>query len=160
MRPTTWRLLLGVALVAGLLCWSFLRVWMATRGELPDVPWPTAIVIGVFGAAVLIASLVLRPRVRRQQGHEPLDPLVSARFAVMGMASSRAGALFVGVYGAFLAAALSDLTIDFRRHVALVSGLCVVAAVLLVIGGMRLERLFRLPPPEAVDSPDGDSAVR
>jgi TctA family transporter len=160
VRPTTWRLLGAVAVVAGLITWSVLRVWAATRGELPDVPVLTAVVIGVFGATVLIASFVLRPRVRHEDGHRPLDPLVSARFAVLGMASSRAGALFVGVYGAFAATAVTDLTIDFRRHVALVSGLCVVAAVLLVVGGLRLERLFRLPPPETADAPGGDNALR
>ena len=67
---------------------------------------------------------------------------------MLSLASSRAGAFFVGAYGGFLAIALSDLTIDYRRHVALVSGLCVLASFVLVAGGLVLERTCRLPPPD------------
>ena len=146
MRATTWRLLVAIALVSGLLSWGLLRAWTNGFGALPDVPWPTAVVIAVFGTAVLASALLLRPRIRRKEGHRPLEPLVAARYAVLSLASSRAGALFVGGYGGFLAIALSDLTIDYRRHVALVSGLCVLASCVLVAGGLVLERTCRLPP--------------
>jgi hypothetical protein len=146
MRATTWRLLVAIALLSGLLSWGLLRAWTNGVGALPDVPWPTAVVIAVFGTAVLASALLLRPRIRRKEGHRPLEPLVAARYAVLSLASSRAGALFVGGYGGFLALALSDLTIDYRRHVALVSGLCVLASCVLVAGGLVLERTCRLPP--------------
>jgi Protein of unknown function (DUF3180) len=146
VKATTWRLLLAIALVSGVVSWGVLRAWTNSRGALPQVPWLTAVVIGVFGAAVLVSALVLRPRLRHKEGHRPLSPLVAARFGVLSLASSRAGALFVGLYGGFFANAVSDLTIDYRRHVALVSGLCVLASGLLVAGGLVLERVCRLPP--------------
>ncbi len=146
MRATTWRLLLAIAGVSGLLSWGLLRAWTNNIGALPEVPWPTAVVIAVFGLAVLASALLLRPRIRRAQGHRPLEPLVAARFAVLSLASSRAGALFVGGYGGFLALALGDLTTDYERHIALVSGLCVLASCVLVAGGLVLERTCRLPP--------------
>ena len=49
----------------------------------------------------------------------------------------------------FLAMALSDLSIPFRRHLAFVSGACVLGALVLVSGALVLERVCRLPdPPE------------
>jgi len=152
MRATTWRLLVAIAAVSGLLSWGLLHAWTNGVGGLPDVPWPTAVVIAVFGSAVLASALLLRPRIRHKEGHRPLEPLVAARYAVLSLASSRAGALFVGGYGGFLALALTDLTIDYRRHVALVSGLCVLASCVLVAGGLVLERVCRLPPTDPDES--------
>jgi Protein of unknown function (DUF3180) len=153
VRATTWRLLVAIAGVSGLLSWGLLRAWTNHLGALPEVPWPTAVVIAVFGVAVLLSALLLRPRIQtprlaNKDGHKPLEPLVAARFGVLSLASSRAGALFVGGYGGFLALALSDLTIDYRRHIALVAGLCVLAGAVLVTGGLVLERTCRLPPSE------------
>src|SRR5207248_659982 len=108
------------------------------------VPWPSAVVLAVFGGSVLVSAVALRPRLQRRAGLRPVDPIVSARFAALSLACSRVGALFVGIYGGFLATALTDLTIDFRRHVALVSGACVLAAALLTVAGLVMERLLRL----------------
>jgi hypothetical protein len=151
VRPTTWRLLVAVVAVSGVLSWGLLHAWTNTRGALPEVPWPTAVVIGVLGFTVLVSALLLRPRIRGKAGHRPLEPLVAARYAVLSLAASRAGALFVGAYGGFFATALSDLTLDYRRRIALVSGLCVLAAGVLVVGGLVLERACRLPPPDPDD---------
>jgi hypothetical protein len=148
VRATTWRLLVAIALVSGVLSWTVLRFWTNDTGDLPEVPWPTAVVIALFGVSVLFSALLLRPRIRHKEGTRPVEPLVSARFGVLSLASSRAGALFIGVYGGFLAIALSDLTVDYRRHIALVSGLCVLAAGVLVAAGLVLERICRLPPPD------------
>jgi len=146
VRPTTWRLLVAVVAVAFALTWGALTVGESRSGMLPDVPWPSALVLAVFGGAVLVIALALRPRLRRRKGRDPVHPLVSARFAVLALACSRAGALFVGVYGAIVALAVTDLSIDFRRHLAFVSGACVLAAVVLVVAGLVLERELRIPP--------------
>ena len=152
MKATTWRLLLAIVGVSGLLSWGLLHAWTNGIGGLPDVPWPTAVVIAVIGVSILLSAVLLRPRIKGRAGHRRLQPLVAARYAVLSLAASRAGALFVGVYGGFLAIALTDLTIDYRRHVALVSGLCVVASCLLVAGGLVLERTCRLPPADPAES--------
>jgi hypothetical protein len=158
VRPTTWRLLLGLALVGFVLAWAALTVGESRTGTIPDVPWPSAVVLGVFGGAVLVVALALRPRLRGRPGHDPVNPIVAARFAVLALACSRAGAFFVGVYAAFLALALTDLSIPYRRHLALVSGACVLAALLVVVAGLVLERLLRLPePPPGAERPE-DSA--
>ena len=149
VRATTWRLLLAIAVIAGVASWAVLYVQDSRYGDVPDVPWPSAVVLAVFGASILVVALALRPRLRRAEGHRPVDPLVSARFGVLSLACSRAGALFAGLYAGFLAMALSDLSIPFRRHLAFVSGACVLGALVLVSGALVLERVCRLPdPPE------------
>jgi peptidoglycan/LPS O-acetylase OafA/YrhL len=151
VRSTTWRLLLAIAVVAGVLSWAVLYVDDSRYGDVPDVPWPSAAVLAVFGGSILLVALTLRPRLQRREGHRPVDPLVSARFGVLSLACSRAGALFAGVYAGFLAMALADLSVPFRRHLAYVSGACVLAALVLVTGGLVLERVCRLPEPPDED---------
>ena len=158
VRPTTWRLLLAIAGRGGRrelggavrLAQSRTAPCRTCRGRAPSCSassaarcWSPRSRCGRGCAA--------RGRGRRDAAgrggptHEPVPPLVSARFAVLSLACSRAGALFVGVYGGVPGHRLSDLDIDFRRHVALVSGACVLAAVLLVVAGLVLEHELRLP---------------
>jgi hypothetical protein len=155
VKPTSWRLLVGIAVVAAALTWAVLQVYVGGgHGGLPDVPWVSAIVLALFGGAVLVSAFALRPRLQRREGHRPLDPLVSARFAVLSQACSRVGAAFVGVYAGFVAYAATDLTVDFRKHVAFVSGVCVLAALLLLVAGLVLERACRVPPRPDDDEDD------
>ena len=156
MRPTTWRLLLAVAAIGFVLTWAALTVGESRTGTIPDVPWPSAVVLAVFGGAVLVVALALRPRLRGRPGHAPVNPILAARFAVLALACSRVGALFVGVYAAFLAVALTDMSIPYRRHLALAAGACVLAALLVVAAGLVLERLLRLPePPPGAEDREG-----
>jgi Protein of unknown function (DUF3180) len=154
VRPTTWRLLLAVAAVTFAVSWGVLTVGESRTGMIPDVPWPSAVVLAVFGGAVLVVALALRPRLKGKDGRDPVNPIVSARFAVLALACSRAGALFAGGYAGFLAISLSDLSIQYRRHLAFVSGACVLAALLLMVAGLVLERELRLPEPPR-DGPSG-----
>ena len=157
MRPTTWRLLLAVAAIAfGRDLGACSTVGQSRTGTVPDVPWPSAVVAG---------------RVRRCAAGRGADPAAAAAARargtsrstrswppgsrVLALACSRAGALFVGVYAAFLATALTDLSIPYRRHLALVSGACVLGALLVLVAGLLLERLLRLPePPPGPDRPE------
>lgn len=154
MSPTRIRLLLGIAAVSAALTWSALRVWTAGSRTLPQVTWGAAVVLGVFGAAVLGAAVVLRPRLRRHPGHRPMPPLVAARFAALALASSRAGAALVGLYGGYLLTVADDLESAYRRQLAVAAGACLVAAVLLVVAGLVLERVCRLPPDDEDERAD------
>ena len=159
MRPTTWRLVLAIAALSGAVSFGVVSVWTSMSGALPEVPWPTAVLLVLFAAGVLLAALVLRPRMRRDKGRRPMDPLVAARFAVLALTSTRAGSFFVGVYGGYLAVAASHLDVAYRRRMVVVSGLCVLGAVLLVVAGWVLERACRLPPPSAASSANGASGA-
>lgn len=152
MKATTWRLLVAVAVLSFAISWGFLKVWISRGADVPRVPWASALVIGLVGLTVLVAALVLRPRLRRKDGHKPLDPLVAARFAVLSQASSRGGAVFLGAYGALAVSALPNFSIDSWHALAIVCAACVLASILLIVGGLLLERACRLPPPK-IDSP-------
>jgi len=45
--------------------------------------------------------------------------------------------------------------VAYRRRMVVVSGLCVLGAVLLVVAGWILERACRLPPPAAANGASG-----
>lgn len=152
MRATTWRLVLAIAALSGAGSFAVLTVWTSSSASLPEVPWATAVLIAVFAGGVLLAALVLRPRLRRDNGRLPIDPRLAVRFAVLALTSTRAGAFFVGVYGGFLALSLEHLDVEYRRRMAIVSGVCVLAAGFLVVAGWILERACRLPPPEDADA--------
>ncbi len=146
MKPTTWRLLLSVVVVSAALGWAVFRVWQAARSELPNVPWSAPLVIGLFAVAVFFTALRLRPRLQRRPGHKPLHPLVAARYAALALATSRTGAVIVGVYGGYLALVLTNLETDYRRRAALAAGTCILAGAALVGAGLLLERECKLPP--------------
>lgn len=152
MKPTTWRLLLGVVAVSAALGWAVFRVWESARSELPNVPWSAPVVIGVFAVAVFFTALRLRPRLQRRKGHKPLHPLVAARYAALALATSRTGAVLVGVYGGYLAIVLTDLETDYRRRAAFAAGACVLAGAALVGAGLLLERECKLPPEPPEDA--------
>lgn len=151
MTRTRLRLLAGIAVVAAVLSWSVVRAWTTRAGALPQVPWTAAVVIAVVGASVLGAAVVLRPRLRHVEGHRPVPPLVAARFAVLALASSRAGAALVGLYGGYLLVVVQDLETAYRRGLALAAAACVLASLLLTVAGLVLERVCRLPPDEGAD---------
>ncbi len=160
MKATTWRLLVAIAVLAFAVSWGFLRVWIAQGQDVPRVPWASALVIGVAGLVVLVSALVLRPRLRRREGYRPLDPLVAARFAVLSQASSRGGALFLGVYGGLAVSAIPNLDVDSWHALGWVCGACALASILLIVGGMLLERACRLPPPKVDELPPGEDGHR
>ncbi len=157
MTRTRLRLLAGIAVVTGAVSWSLLRVWTLRSGALPQVPWSAAVVLAVFGATVLAAAAFLRPRLRRKPGYRPVDPLVAARFAVLALASSRAGAALVGLYAGYLLVVVPDLETSYRRGLALAAGACVLGALLLTVAGLVLERVCRIPPEEGQQ--DGRAAA-
>lgn len=146
MSRTRFRLLAGIALATGALSWSLLRVWTLRSGALPQVPWSAAVVLAVFGATVLVAAALLRPRLRHKPGTRPVPPLVAARFAVLALASSRAGAVLTGLYAGYLLVVVPDLETGYRRGLALAAGACVLGSLLLTVAGLVLERVCRIPP--------------
>src|SRR5213078_3598630 len=66
----------------------------------PSLTWlPTFITIGLAVLEV-IAAMATKARIDRVPGAMPVDPMVAVRFVVLAKASSIAGALFGGFFGA------------------------------------------------------------
>src|SRR5205823_5178378 len=58
VRPTTWRLLLGLAVIGFVLSWAVLTVGESRTGIIPDRPVPSAALL--VGAAGLVLERLLR----------------------------------------------------------------------------------------------------
>lgn len=159
MRPTRITSLLALALpfaVAGYLAAEF------AYGSLPALPIGAPVTLLLLALAELALARVVHDRVLHRRDSEgrlprrPLHPVQVARAAALAKASSPAGAVLAGAYaGLFawtapradrLAAAADDVV---------VSGLSALAGLLLVVGGLVLERACRVPRPPHDDAPLG-----
>lgn len=155
MRPTGWRSVLGLAVLAAALAYVGLALGY---GSLPRLPAGLPVSLGLLAVFVGAVSISTRERLAarfRRPGPRritPLDPLAAARVAVLARAASLVGAFSTGLCagGASwllpragrLAAARQDAVVD-------VVGL--VCAVALLVAGLYLERVCRAPEP-----PDDD----
>jgi hypothetical protein len=143
-RPAT--LLLLATLGAGL-GFGVAEVWTAWTGSIPTIPWAAPITLAFVAAAFLVAEVALKPRLRRDLGARPLDPLVAARTAMLAKAGCAAGAVVTGGYLGFALYLSFDFENPYRRHVFFVALLSALAAALASLGAYLLERACRVKPP-------------
>lgn len=150
MGPTRAATLVVAGLAAAAISWLLVSAFYA---NFPPIPWlPT---ITVAGLAVLegYAALNTRARLQRRPGHDPVDPLVVARFVVLAKASALAGAIFAGFCGGLLGWLLLEPTRAASRDIpAATAGL--VASLALMTAALWLERSCRVP--EEPDQDRGD----
>lgn len=144
MSPTRPRLLLLVALVCGVVAWSVAALADSLAGRYLPLPPTASGAVWLVAAAVFIWGVVVRPRLRRRPGHEPLPPLVAARTAALALAGSRVGAGVVGFYTGVAAFLLPDRAVAAARSGLVTCGLSVVGAALLVAASLWLEGMCRI----------------
>lgn len=143
LRPTGWRMLLGLALVSGVVSYLVVDV---TYGSLPVLPWtaiPTLLVLAVGEGA---AAVHTRRRIRRVPGTEPVEPLLVARLVALAKASSIFAALAVGVFGGMAAALPERLAAPTAQADAITALGTAGAAVVLLVVALLLEYACRVPP--------------
>jgi hypothetical protein len=149
MRPTRPRDLLAVALVTAVLANLVVRL---SYGSLPAIPLLAGATLGVLGAAEAIAGNMLRARIQRRPGTQPVQPLVAARAVLVAKASALAGAIMTGVWTGLLVHVVpraGEVTAAAGDSFAGAVG--VVCALGLVAGALWLEHCCRTP-----DEPDED----
>jgi Na+/proline symporter len=148
LRPAV---LVGIALVAGVLSWGGSRLWDSV-GTLPGVPTAAPIVLGVIAAILAATAISLRNRLRAQRERVPgakgVDPLSAARAVVLGQASALVAALVVGVYGGMGAFLFSQWDVPSRKTGAVIAVFAVVAGVCVIAAGLFLQHVCRLPEDE------------
>lgn len=133
--------------VAGLATGAIMLI-LATRyyEHFPAMSWFTPILLAAL--AILLGYLAwhTKARIERKPGHEPVEPLLFARFAALAKACAIGGAVMTGAYGGLLV-----YTAAQRRLIAAAADLPVVAfgtgaCIVLVLAAVWLENSCKIPP--------------
>ena len=146
MKPTRVSLLLLVLLVAAAFGYLLSET---SYSDLPPLPPLAPVSLGLLALVEGLMAAIVRSKVRgRRPTGRPMHPLQIARAAVLAKASSLGGAVVGGVYGGIF-----SWTFARRGEVATygddarVSGLAALAALVLVVTALLLERACRTPSP-------------
>lgn len=143
MTPTRLRVLLLCALLAAV---GGYLLADAAYSDLPPLPRYAPVTLVLLAVVELAMARVVRDRVRgaARRGARPMHPLQVARAVALAKASSPAGSLLLGLYAGLLAWLLPREAEQTRTD-ALVSVVSAVAALLLVVAALLLERACRTP---------------
>jgi hypothetical protein len=138
MQRTKWTDLVATFFVVALTTYAFFK--FSHHGYLRLkylVPAP----LGVLAVAEFVAARRVRAAVRHDPTARPMAALVIARCVALGKASSIVGAGVAGFATGLLARLIPDVgKIDIASHEVTVTALLLGAALLLVAGGLVLER--------------------
>lgn len=145
MKPSRPGLLAGLAVIAGVLAWSGLQVWIATGHGEPDLMWRTTLTIALLAVAVFGVGWPVRQWVNGDKSRR-IDALRAARTAALAKAASVAGALLAGLFTGWFVHYLPTAHIAARRSELVGAGADVVVSVLLLAAGLVVERYCRVPP--------------
>lgn len=149
MGTTRVRLLLVLAVIAGVLGYAVVTVIADQTGRVIQVPWLAAATLWVLALALLIWAVLSRPRLRGRHGTTSgatrMPPLMAARTAALAMAASRAGSLVAGLYAGVALASLPHRDTPAGLTTVWAGAGAAVGAALLVAAALWLEYLCRLP---------------
>jgi hypothetical protein len=154
MKPTRLSALLLALLVAAAVGYLLAET---SYSDLPPLPPLAPVSLGLLAVVEGGMAAVIRSKIRgKRPTGRPMHPLQIARAAVLAKASSLGGAVVGGVYGGIFV-----WTFARRGDVATysddarVSGLAALAAVVLIVMALLLERACRTPaPPSSEDGQD------
>ncbi|MGH3328803.1 MAG: DUF3180 domain-containing protein [Streptomycetales bacterium] len=149
MTPTRPRALVLVTVVTAAVVFGVLRAWDVFL-PLPGVPSSAPVTLLLLAVVVVAVALSLRTRLRQQRERtpeaKPVNPLAAARAVVLGKSSSLVGAIVAGAYVGYAGYLLPDIELGPYRARAIMCGFGVATAVLLLLAGLFLERVCRVPP--------------
>ena len=152
---TRFRLLITLAVLAGSLGWSLGRLWPHWFLTELAVPVANAVTMWLISAALLVWTIVARPKLTRQKFAKPLPPIVAARTAALALSGSRAGSLVFGFYIGLLIINLNlTRTPEVTARLMTIT-LVLIAAALLIGVSLWLERLCEVKQP-----PDDGAAAQ
>ena len=150
MQPTKPWALLAICLACAIVAWFAVR---AAFANLPPLPWTAVPALLLLALGELLLGRNLRARLARRPGVKPIQPLAVPRVVALAKASSATAAVFCGVAAGTLIYAIGSLDKPVPRHDAFTAGFTVVAAAVLLVAALYLERSCRAPR-EPDDSDD------
>ncbi|GAA2791249.1 DUF3180 domain-containing protein [Saccharopolyspora taberi] len=151
MSFTQPRQLIAAALVPGVLVYLVVRLVYGGLPQLPVLAGGTLLLIALVD---LVLALVMRPRIKRRPGTEPVEPLTAARAVALAKASSLAGSIMGGVWLGLLAYLLPErATVEAANADTAAAVVGLISAAALVAAGLWLENCLRNPdePEEPYD---------
>lgn len=142
MRPTRLSVLALTVIVTAVAAWAVVRFLYAA---LPLLPWTMVPSLLLLALGELYTGLVTRARIQRRPHTKRIEPLVAARLAALGKASSHAAAVIAGAFAGVAVYLLSSLDKPSPRHDLLVSAGTFLAGLALVATALFLEHACRVP---------------
>lgn len=148
MRPTSAAALAVAALLGALVGGSVTPLVEASGRVAPGVPWSTVLTLAFVGMVLFALAWTTWRSLRREPGSSvrPVDPQRAVALLVLGRSCALGGAVVFGGYLAFALGFLGDAA-PLPQERLLRGLLAAAAAVLVVAGGMLLERSCRVPGP-------------
>ena len=141
--PTHVRALLALFFVGGVLGYAFARVSIALNGYAPQVQWTSVIVL--LAAASLMLGLANSTYRTLHRERRRMDVHRAVRFLLLAKASALVGAIVAGAYLGFAVNFVNQLDVHLPQERVIRSVCASIAAILLVVGGLLLERACRVP---------------
>ncbi len=153
MKPTSITSLVAIFIGMTSATWGLLDLIENRGGVLPPIGGAAPAGLFAIALVVLIAALSVRSRLRSDDVRRRPHPLAMARMAVLGKASAHLGPIVGGIYAGYALVLLPDLDIGNRRDRAVIALLAVLAAALLTVAGLLLERFCRVRGGPDLDDP-------
>lgn len=153
MTATRWRVLVALLVIAAAIGWGVVIIVDALASRFVPVPWLAAATMWVLALALLIWTLLTKPRLQHKDGHRPLDPIIAARTAALAMAASRTGAIVAGIYFGVALGTYPHRDVPAGALTVWASVATALGAVAVAVVAMWLEHICR------IKSDDDDHAV-
>jgi Protein of unknown function (DUF3180) len=135
---STWAV---IGLIAG---WGFHRIADRGTGVPPQVPWLQPLALFLVACIMFGTAWSTRRTIEQHPGH--LSPHQAVNRLVLARACAYVGALAAGVYIGYAVSWLGVSSSDIAGQRAFRSACAGVAGILVVVGGVLLERACRVPP--------------
>lgn len=141
--PTKIRALLALFLVGGVLGYAFARLSIVVNGMAPEIQWTSVVVLLAAAAIVLVLANSTYRTLHRDR--RLMDVHRAVRFLLLAKASALVGSIVAGGYLGFALEFVDQLDVPLPQERVIRSVSAAIAAILLVVGGLLLERACRVP---------------
>ena len=141
MSPAGLSIFAAVGLIAG---WVFHQVTNTDTGLPPQVPWVQPLALLLVAAILFGTAASMRRTISQHPAR--ISPHQAVNRLVLARACAYVGALAAGMYFGYAISWLGDGSSDIAGQRAFRAAIAGVAGLLIVVGGLLLERACRVPP--------------